>query len=105
MRLTRNERLLLVAVMRWARVNGWKHVHGNWDCAYWSLRHVYRLWVDSFDGVPHVRVDDKIAKQGLTDFWPRSACEAVLVLKAFGVLPRYVAAKEQQLVEMEMMRL
>lgn len=98
MKLTRNERILLVAMMRWARANGWKHVHGNWDCAYWHRPGVYRFWMDSFDGVPHIRVDDKVAKQGLVDFWPRSTLEAIGVLKAFNVIPYGVALMEQFLV-------
>lgn len=84
--MTESEKMMLVAAMRWARANGWRRV-GNWDVIYWSKRGHYRLWVDTYDGVHHVRVDDKVANQGLTDFWPRSITEAVSVLVAFGILP------------------
>lgn len=86
-RLTATERALIVEVLRWGRANGWRH-SGNWDTPFWSRKGVYRIFADRYDDdVLHLRIDDKVADQGLVDYWPRSVTEAVDVLAALGIVP------------------
>jgi hypothetical protein len=85
--LSREERTLIVEVLRWARANGWRK-SGNFDSPWWSLKGVYRVFFGLFDDSPvGVRVDDKAAKRAVMDFWPRSVREGVDILVASGVLP------------------
>lgn len=86
--MTEYDRNMIVSMLRWGRANGWRK-HGNWDSPWWSKRGVYRIFLDWYepDGALHIRVDDKVAGQGLFDYWPRSVAEAARVLVALEIMP------------------
>lgn len=86
--MTENEKQIIVSMLRWGRANGWRK-SGNWDNPWWSKKGHYRIFLDRYepDGALHIRVDDKVAGQGLFDYWPRSITEAARVLIALEIMP------------------